>query len=146
VPNLIEQAIRTLAVSSLEDVLEWVNREARPALGKIRELINSRMGAIVDVSEDYTMERVVEEVRVDTSAGPVTVTLATAATQPQPEGLTLLVTKVTNDANAVSILPGGYAPIVPGGGFSFATPETVALRYDPTVRSGEPNGAWRRLF
>lgn len=140
-PNLIERAVRALPVSEqdtkklLASMVEVMNREWRPVLSLLRDLINERHGRIVRLTEDYTCEVGDEDIRVDTSDGNVTVIIGREA----PEMFTRYVSKASSDGNTVTISPGGV-PIVPAGAVVLTTQETAAFRYD------NETSQWRRLF
>lgn len=134
-PTLIRQAVRRLAFTAVEQLEDLLNREIVPVLHKAREIINARHGFVRDTDEDYTLEVGDEEVRVDTTDAPATITLPLTA----PEGLLVYVTKASSDGNAVTVIEASGAPPVTGV-VSIATLATAGLRYDANV------SRWRRVF
>ena len=100
----IDQAPRESAIAVVEQTQldYWVNREARPILAKIRDWANRSFGGAIDVTAGTVIGPGVSRLRVDASAGPVTLVL-----RPSTEAVAgvreLVFKKIDTSPNAVYV-------------------------------------------
>lgn len=103
-----------------KDLVDYVNRELRPLLGKIRDALVSRIGLSTEVFGDYAVTGLIETILCDTTSGSLAIFLPPSAQWTRE----LTIIKQSGGPNAVNITPLDTETV------SGSSPLTITTQYN----------------